>query len=270
MTFGVPDSQGIPEAYTSLTPIAEFNNASSVEAYLQAEGNIIAAIIVEPVPGNMGVVPPDPGFLHTLREMTKRWGVVLIFDEVISGFRLARGGAQEVYGIEADLTCLGKVIGGGLPVGAVGGKREIMDLLAPQGPVYQAGTLSGNPLATTAGVETLKLLRSPGVYDQLNRLGEMMASGLRQVLSDAGIRACVNQVGSMFTLFFGVDKVRDYASARQSDTQLFARYFQGMLNKGIYLPPSQFEAAFLSLAHTEADVEETLSAAKEVLQGMGS
>lgn len=270
MTFGVPDSTGVPEAYASLTLVAEFNDASSVEAYLQAEGNTIAAVIVEPAPGNMGVVPPDPGFLRILREATRRRDVVLIFDEVISGFRLARGGAQEVYGIEADLTCLGKVIGGGLPVGAVGGKREVMELLAPQGPVYQAGTLSGNPLATTAGVETLKLLRSPGAYDHLNRLGEMIASGLRQVLRDTGIRACVNQVGSMFTLFFGVDEVRNYATARQSDTQMFARYFQGMLDRGIYLPPSQFEAAFLSLAHTEADVQETLSAAKEVLQRMRS
>jgi glutamate-1-semialdehyde 2,1-aminomutase len=270
MTFGVPDSAGVPEAYASLTLIAEFNDTSSVETYLQAEGNNIAAIIVEPVPGNMGVVPPGPGFLPALREETRRRGIVLIFDEVISGFRLARGGAQEVYGVEADLTCLGKVIGGGLPVGAVGGKREIMELLAPQGPVYQAGTLAGNPLATTAGVETLKLLRSPGAYDRLNHLGEMMASGLRQVLHHTGVRACVNQVGSMFTLFFGVDEVTGYATSRPSDTQLFARYFRGMLDRGIYLPPSQFEAAFLSLAHTEADVEKTLSSAKEVLQGMQS
>ncbi len=168
------------------------------------------------------------------------------------------------------LTCLGKIIGGGLPVGAVGGKKEIMNLLAPQGPVYQAGTLSGNPLAVTAGVETLKLLNPSETYDRLNRLGEMMASGLRQLLRDSGIRACVGQVGSMLTLFFGVDEVTNYTTARQSDTQLFARYFRGMLDKGVYLPPSQFEAVFLSLAHTETDIEETLSAAKEVLQGMRS
>ncbi len=270
MTFGVPDSAGVPEAYTSLTLVAEFNDVPSVEAYLQAEGNNIAAIIVEPVPGNMGLVLPDPRFLQTLQEETRQRGIVLIFDEVISGFRLAQGGAQEVYGIEADLTCLGKVIGGGIPVGAVGGKREIMDLLAPYGPVYQAGTLSGNPLATTAGVETLKLLRSPGAYDHLDRLGEMMASGLRQAIQDVDIRACVNQIGSMFILFFGVDEVRDYAAASQSDTQIFAQYFRGMLDKGIYLPPSQFETSFLSLAHTEVDVEETLRAAKEVLSEIQS
>ncbi len=269
MTLGVPDSQGVPEAYASLTLVAEFNNISSVEAYLSSEGGAIAAVIVEPVPGNMGVVLPDRDFLLALREMTRKWGVVLIFDEVISGFRLARGGAQELYRIEADLTCLGKIIGGGLPVGAVGGKEEIMDLLAPEGPVYQAGTLSGNPLATTAGLETLKLLRSPESYGYLNRLGEMMASGLRQAARESGIEACVNQIGSMFTLFFGVGEVRDYPTARKSNTEMFSRYFQGMLRRGIYLPPSQFEAAFLSLAHTEADVEETLRAAKEVLREIG-
>src|SRR5712692_4707934 len=270
LTFSMPDSHGVPEAFASQTLVAEYNDLASVEAYLKAEPTAVAAIIVEPVPGNMGLVLPKLGFLDGLRALTRDYGVVLIFDEVISGFRVARGGAQEIYGIDPDLTCLGKVIGGGLPLAAVGGKRAIMDLLSPLGPVYQAGTLSGNPLAVTAGIETLKLVGSAGAYARLSELGSLMAEGLRKGLRDSGVMACVNQVGSMFTVFFGVDEVCDYASATRSDTRLFARYFQGMIDRGIYLPPSQFETAFISLVHSEAEVEETVAAAREVLASLRS
>jgi glutamate-1-semialdehyde 2,1-aminomutase len=270
LTLSLPDSQGVPEAFASQTLVAEYNNLRSVEAYLKAEPSAVAAVIVEPVPGNMGVVLPDPGFLEGLRALTRNYGVVLIFDEVISGFRLGRGGAQEIYGVDPDLTCLGKVVGGGLPLAAVGGKQPIMDLLAPLGPVYQAGTLSGNPLAVTAGIETLKLVTAPGAYDRLNELGTQMAEALQKAIRDTGLRACVNQLGSMFTVFFGVDHVRDLATATKSDTQMFARYFQGMSERGIYLPPSQFEAAFLSLAHSEAEIQETHAAAREVFKTLRS
>jgi glutamate-1-semialdehyde 2,1-aminomutase len=270
LTLSLPDSQGVPEAFASHTLVAEYNNLQSVEAYLTAEPSAVAAVIVEPVPGNMGVVLPDPGFLEGLRTLTQTYGVVLIFDEVISGFRVGRGGAQELYGIDPDLTCLGKVVGGGLPLAAVGGKQPIMDLLAPLGPVYQAGTLSGNPLAVTAGIETLKLALAPGAYDRLNELGTQLAEALRKAIRDTGIRACVNQLGSMFTIFFGIDQVRDSATATKSDTQMFARYFQGMIERGIYLPPSQFEAAFLSLAHSEAEIQETIAAAREVFKTLRS
>jgi glutamate-1-semialdehyde 2,1-aminomutase len=270
LTFSNPDSQGVPEAYASQTLVAEYNDLGSVEAYLKANLNAVAAVIVEPVPGNMGVVLPESGFLTGLRELTRDHGAVLIFDEVISGFRMARGGAQEVYGIDPDITCLGKVIGGGLPLAAVGGKRNIMDLLAPLGPVYQAGTLSGNPVAVTAGIETLKILSGPGTYDRLNALGTLLAEGLRQAIRDTGLTACVNQAGSVLTVFFGVDQVRDYASATQSDTQMFARYFQGMIERGIYLPPSQFEAMFISLAHGDAEIQETITAAKDVMTTLRS
>lgn len=268
LTFSNPDSQGVPEAFASQTLVAEYNHLESVEAYLQANKDAVAAVIVEPVPGNMGVVLPEPGFLSGLRALTRDHGVVLIFDEVISGFRMARGGAQEVYGIEPELTCLGKVIGGGMPLAALGGKREIMDMLAPLGSVYQAGTLSGNPVAVTAGIETLKLLAQPGTYERLNQLGTMLAEGLRQVLKDAGVTACVNQTGSLLTVFFGVSQVRDYATATRSDTKMFARYFQRMIERGIYLPPSQFEAMFISLAHGEAEIQETIAAAKEACKNI--
>ncbi|MGH7965552.1 MAG: glutamate-1-semialdehyde 2,1-aminomutase, partial [Candidatus Binatia bacterium] len=207
LTFGIPDSRGVPEAFATQTLVAEYNNLASVEAYLKADPEAIAAIIVEPVPGNMGLILPEQGFLADLHALTRAYGAVLIFDEVMSGFRLARGGAQELYGIDPDLTCLGKVIGGGLPLAAVGGKRAIMDLLAPLGPVYQAGTLSGNPLAVTAGIETLKLVASPAAYDRLNQLGAVMAEGLRKAIREGGTLACVNQMGSMFTLFFGIEQV---------------------------------------------------------------
>lgn len=264
LTLSLPDSHGVPEAYTSQTLVAEYNDASSVRAYLEADPEAVAAVIVEPVPGNMGVVLPEVGFLDALRDMTREFGVVLIFDEVMTGCRLAAGGAQEIFGIDPDLTCLGKVVGGGLPLAAVGGKATIMDVLAPLGEVYQAGTLSGNPLAVTAGLETLKLVHAPGAYARLNDLGSTLGEGFRDIIRETGIRACVNHVGSMFTVFFGVDHVRDYATATQTDTETFARYFQGMIEHGIYLPPSQFESAFISLAHTDDDIQATLRAARSV------
>src|SRR5215510_14024701 len=269
LTFSTPDSAGVPEAFASQTLVAEYNDLAGVEAYLQADP-AVAAVIVEPVPGNMGLVLPQAGFLAGLRALTRGYGAVLIFDEVISGFRVARGGAQEIYGIDPDLTCLGKVIGGGLPLAAVGGKRAIMDLLSPLGPVYQAGTLSGNPLAVTAGIETLKLVGSTGAYARLSELGTLMAEGLRKAIRDSGIVACVNQLGSMFTVFFGVDQVQDYTTATRSDTSLFARYFQGMIDRGIYLPPSQFETAFISLVDGEAEIEETIAAARQVFSSLRS
>ncbi len=270
LTLSLPDSKGVPEAFASQTLIAEYNNLASVEAQLSANPDTVAAIIIEPVPGNMGVVLPDPNFLAELRRLTVEAGVVLIFDEVMSGFRLARGGAQELYRIDPDLSCFGKVIGGGLPLAAVGGRRDIMDCLAPLGPVYQAGTLSGNPLAVTAGLETLKLMNAPGAYERLNEIGTRLAEGLRRAIRDAGVQACVNQLGSMITVFFGVEQVRDYTSAVSCDTAMFARYFHGMLERGMYIPPSQFEAAFVSLAHGEAEIDETVFAATQVMQQLGS
>ena len=265
LTFSLPDSQGVPEAFASQTLVAEYNDLASVEAYCKADPSGIAAIIVEAIAGNMGLIPPKPDFLSGLRKLTQEYGAVLIFDEVISGFRVGLGGAQGLYGITPDLTCLGKIVGGGMPLAAIGGKPEIMDLLAPLGPVYQAGTLSGNPLAVTAGIETLKLVSAPGTYERLNDLGTMMAEGLREAVRETGTVACVNQIGSMFTLFFGIDHVESYATATRSDTALFARFFQGMIAHGIYLPPSQFETAFISLLHSEAEVQETVATVKEVL-----
>ncbi len=270
LTFSQPDSRGVPEAFASQTLIAEYNNLASVEAQITANPDAVAAVIVEPVPGNMGLVLPEESFLADLRTLTKDTGVVLIFDEVMSGFRLARGGAQELYNIDPDLSCFGKVIGGGLPLAAVGGKSEIMDCLAPLGPVYQAGTLSGNPLAVTAGIETLKIMQNPGAYERLNETGSQLAEGLRKAIQDTGIHACVNQLGSMITVFFGVNAVNDYATAVSCDTKMFARYFHGMIERGIYLPPSQFEAAFLSLSHGEVEIEETVFASKEVMQTLES
>lgn len=264
LTLSLPDSHGVPEAYTSQTLIAEYNDAASVRAYLEADPEAVAAVIVEPVPGNMGVVRPEAGFLDALRDMTREFGVVLIFDEVMTGCRLAAGGAQEIFDIDPDLTCLGKVVGGGLPLAAVGGKATIMDVLAPLGEVYQAGTLSGNPLAVTAGLETLKLAHAPGAYERLSDLGSTLGEGFRDIIRETDIRACVNHIGSMFTVFFGVDQVRDYATATQADTETFARYFRGMIEHGIYLPPSQFESAFISLAHTDDDIQATLRAARSV------
>ncbi|MCY4442742.1 MAG: glutamate-1-semialdehyde 2,1-aminomutase [Deltaproteobacteria bacterium] len=258
-SFSLPDSAGVPESFTGQTLIADFNDVASVRNLVRENHQDLAAVIVEPVCGNMGVIPPEPGFLEALRELTREYGIVLIFDEVITGFRVARGGAQERYGVTPDLTCLGKILGGGLPVGAFGGRREIMSCLAPAGPVYQAGTLSGNPVTVTAGLATLKELAAPEVYRELEEKGRRLEEGLQGVL-DQGIRGTVNRVGSMLTLFLGPDRVGAPADARTSDRDRFARFFHGMLARGIYLPPSPFEALFVSLAHGEDDIAATVAA----------
>ena len=266
LTLGVPDSPGVPSALASLVITADFNDADGIRELLGARGDEIAAVIVEPVAGNMGVVPPLPGFLETLRRETAKTGTVLIFDEVITGFRLGWSGAQGRYGVTPDLTCLGKVIGGGLPLAAVGGRRDLMQLLAPVGPVYQAGTLSGNPLSVACGLATLKSLRdTPGAHDRLEELGALAEAALAGAAQAAGVPACVNRVGSMLTLFLGVRSVAGLNDALGASTERFGRYFRGMLAEGVYLPPSQFEALFVSLAHGEADVEQLGRAAATAL-----
>ncbi|MEW5804263.1 MAG: glutamate-1-semialdehyde 2,1-aminomutase [bacterium] len=263
-TLGIPTSGGIPNSLAQHTIALPFNDIDKVYRVLQEYRREIACIIVEPVPGNMGVVIPQKGFLENLRELAERHDIVLIFDEVMSGFRVAQGGAQELYNIKPDLTCLGKIIGGGLPVGAFGGKLEIMQYLAPMGPIYQAGTLSGNPLAMTAGMATLKLLSDPSLYDRLEEKSAALADGLLTAAKSAGLNVSMNRVGSMFTLFFTGENVTDYTGALRSDQEMFARYFQGMLEEGIYLPPSQFEAIFVSLAHSDEDIRRTIAAAQKV------
>src|SRR5438874_11100678 len=266
LTLGVPDSPGVPASVTALTWTAEFNDVAGVRDFLRARAQELAAVIVEPVAGNMGVVPPEPAFLEMLREETARAHCLLVFDEVITGFRVGWGGAQGRYGVTPDLTCLGKVIGGGLPLAAFGGRRDLMEQLAPTGAVYQAGTLSGNPLSVAAGLETLTKVREMrGAYERLEALGALAERGLVEAAHAAGVAACVNRVGSMLTLFLGVERVSDYDGARRSDTARFARFFRGMLEEGIYLPPSQFEAMFVSLAHTESDIERLAHAARKVL-----
>jgi glutamate-1-semialdehyde 2,1-aminomutase len=261
-TLGIPDSPGVPADLARHTLTAPYNDVTAVERLLEAHRGNLACVIVEPVAGNMGVVPPRSEFLGRLRELTNHYGIVLIFDEVITGFRVAYGGAQSRYGVTPDLTCLGKIIGGGLPVGAYGGPHKIMKLVAPEGPVYQAGTLSGNPLAVTAGIETLKRLKKPGLYRQLEEQGRRLSDGLSREAREAGVAVTLNRVGSMMTLFFAPGPVTDYASAKKSDTQAYARFFRAMLNQGVYLAPSQFEAAFLSTAHTAADLTKTVKAAR--------
>ena len=270
MTFGVPDSRGVPEAVASLTLVARFNDLAEIEARFAGEGEAIAAVIVEPVVGNMGLVRPDPGFLEGLRQITERYGALLIFDEVMTGFRLAWGGVQNTLGIAPDLTCLGKIVGGGLPLAAVGGRREVMQQLAPVGGVYQAGTLSGNPLAVSAGLATLDLLEPAGTYERLEGLGAELEAGLRAALQRHGVRGCVSRAGSMWTLFFGVDAVRDADAARRADTATFGRFFTAMLERDIYLPPSQFEAAFISLAHSDGDIALTVEAADAAIASLAS
>jgi len=264
-TFSIPDSAGVPEALAALTLTAPFNDLDAVKAIFAARGGEIAAVIVEPIAGNMGVVPPAPGFLAGLREVTRAHGALLIFDEVITGFRVAYGGAQELYGIRPDLTCLGKIIGGGLPVGAYGGRRDVMSQIAPLGSVYQAGTLSGNPLAVAAGLATLRQLADRGVYARLEALGQAVERGLRQAAQQAGVALTVNRVGSMLTGFFCPGPVSDYATARSANTKRYARFFHGMLRRGVFLAPSQFEAAFVSLAHTEADIAQAARAAEDAM-----
>ena len=266
-TFGLPDSPGVPQSLAELTAVLPFNNPEALKAEFDRRGNDIASVIIEPVVGNMGCVPPRAGYLELLRDVTKRSGTVLIFDEVMTGFRLARGGAQQRYGIQADLTTMGKVIGGGLPVGAYGGRAEIMNRVAPAGPVYQAGTLSGNPLAVAAGLATLRQLEHENPYAKLEQFGVRLERGLLEAAEKAGVRARVNRVGSMFTLFFTNQDVLDFESAKTSDTQQFNRFFNGMLKHGVYLPPSQFEAAFISATHTNADIDRTIDAATTALKG---
>lgn len=262
MTFGVPDSLGVPAALARQTISLPYNDSDAVRAAFQSIGKEIACLIVEPVAGNMGVVPPKLGFLEALREVTAARGSLLIFDEVMTGFRLGRGGAQALYRIQPDLTCLGKIIGGGLPVGAYGGARWIMEQVAPLGKVYQAGTLSGNPLAMRAGIETLRLLEDPGLYERLEARGKQLEEGLRELAAQAGIALQCQRVGSMFTPFFTKNAVFDYQTARAADTGQYADFFRAMLEGGINLAPSQFEAGFLSDAHTAADIGTTLVAAK--------
>ncbi|HEX5422012.1 MAG TPA: glutamate-1-semialdehyde 2,1-aminomutase [Candidatus Acidoferrales bacterium] len=267
-TFGISSSPGVPESLAQLTLNAPYNDLRAVEEIFRAHAKKIAAVIVEPVAANMGVVAPGAGFLEGLREITRREGALLIFDEVITGFRLALGGAQQVYSVTADLTTLGKIIGGGLPVAAYGGLRDIMEMVAPLGPVYQAGTLSGNPLAMRAGLATLPQLGTRNFYDALNKKADRLADGLRSALAESRIPGQVNIAGSLLTLFFAPDPIRDYAAAKKSDATRFAAFFREMLNRGIFLPPSQFEALFVSSAHSDADIDATISAAQASLRSL--
>ncbi|MBY0275208.1 glutamate-1-semialdehyde 2,1-aminomutase [Candidatus Binatia bacterium] len=263
-TFGVPDSAGVPADVSRLTSVVEYNDVAAMQEALET-GPPVAAVILEPLAANMGVVPPDPGYLEAIRRLTRDAGAILIFDEVISGFRVARGGAQELYGVVPDLTCLGKIIGGGLSVGAVGGRADLMDQLAPVGPVYQAGTLSGNPVACSAGVATLDLLTSES-YVALEKSSALLEAGLREAIASTGVHATVQRVGSLLTVFFGVDEVHDFRAASASDTGAFARFFRAMFERGVNLPPSQFEAWFLSLAHGASEIERIVEATRESLR----
>ncbi len=267
-TFGVPDSPGVPQDFAKLTLTATFNNLDSVKQLVSENSNQIACIIIEPVAGNMGTVPPQPGFLEGLRKLCTDEGIVLIFDEVMSGFRVAYGGAQEVYGVTPDMTTLGKIIGGGLPVGAFGGKKEIMALLSPSGGVYQAGTLSGNPLAMSAGIATLNLIKKPGFYQQLEEKSAYLAAGIAKAAKDAGYPVYSTRVGSMFCTFFTANVVTDWESAATSDTKAFATYFRGMLEEGIYLAPSQYETGFVSIAHSPDDLDRTIAAAGKCFKSL--
>jgi glutamate-1-semialdehyde 2,1-aminomutase len=268
-TLGIAECPGVPEALAALTLNVPYNNLHAVEKMFAKHKGQIAALIVEPIAANMGVVPPENGFLNGIREITRREGTLLIVDEVITGFRLRNGSVQELFGLEADLTILGKIIGGGVPVAAYGGRADLMDHVAPLGPVYQAGTLAGNPLAMRAGIAALKQLK-PGLYDTMKQLAEKLVSGLRAELAHARIPAQINAIGSLATIFFTAGPVRNYADAKRSDTKRYARFFREMLDRGIFLAPSQFEAAFISAAHTLADIDRTVAAARESLQTMAA
>ena len=268
-TLGLPDSPGVPAALAKNTITVPFNDASAVAAAFD-EHHDIAAVIVEPVVGNMGCVPPRPGFLEALRDLTRQHNALLIFDEVMTGFRLARGGAQELFNITPDITCLGKIIGGGLPVGAYGGSKELMRHIAPAGAIYQAGTLSGNPLAMTAGLLTLRRLKNQDIYSALEERTAQLCDGLSLAAEEAGIKTTVNRVGSMWTTFFATGPIEDWASANKSDRETFGRFFHAMLDNGVYLAPSQFEAGFVGLTHTSEVVEETIAAAKKAFQALRS
>jgi glutamate-1-semialdehyde 2,1-aminomutase len=267
-TLGLPDSPGVPKTTTNNTLTAPYNDLEAVKALFVENPDSIAGVILEPVVGNAGFIVPDAGFLEGLRELTKEYGSLLMFDEVMTGFRIAYGGAQEKFGITPDLTTLGKVIGGGLPVGAYGGRADIMAMVAPAGPMYQAGTLSGNPLAMTAGIKTLELLQRPGTYEYLDKVTKSLTEGLLKVARDAGHSVSGGHISAMFGMFFTGSPVHNYEDAKKADVAKFGRFHRGMLERGVYLAPSQFEAGFTSLAHTEADIERTLAAAKEVLEGL--
>ena len=265
LTHGVPTSAGVPESYAAETLVAAYNDAASVAELFAAWPNDIAAVIVEPVAGNMGVVPPASGFLNSLRSITEANGALLIFDEVITGFRVAYGGAQSLFGVTPDITTMGKIIGGGLPVGAYGGRRDVMEMVAPLGPMYQAGTLSGNPLAVAAGVATLKELQRPGTYERLEVSANRLTDGIAAAFSQVEIPASINRVGSMFTGFFNPGPVATLSEVEKSDTTTYGRYFHALLERGVYIAPSQFEAGFVSVAHTEADIDRTIVAVRDGL-----
>ena len=266
MAHGVPDSAGVTASFAQDTLIAEYNDLASVEEHVRAYPGQIACVIVEPVAGNMGVVPPAPGFLQGLRRLTEESGALLVFDEVITGFRVAYGGAQHIYDVSPDLTCLGKVIGGGMPVGAYGARREIMETVSPLGPMYQAGTLSGNPVAMAAGIATLDELKKPGRYEELESKAQRLEEGFRRAFAQAETPLRINRVGSMMTLFFSESRVTGWGSVSESDGDGFARFFHRMLEEGVYLPPSPFEAMFVSTAHGETDIDATIEAAARALR----
>lgn len=269
-TLGIAECPGVPQALAALTLNVPYNDLAAVDKVFAEQKDKIAAVIVEPVAANMGVVLPKGGFLKGLQEITKKNGALLIVDEVISGFRLQNGSAQPLLGVQGDLTTMGKIIGGGMPVAAYGGSAELMNNVAPLGPVYQAGTLAGNPLAMSAGIATLKELSKPGVYAKVEALGKRLVTGLRQALRDAGVKGQVNSIGSLSTLFFTAEAVNNYTDAKKSDTKLYARYFREMLNRGIFLAPSQFEAAFVSAAHAEKDIDQTIVAARDALKSISA
>jgi glutamate-1-semialdehyde 2,1-aminomutase len=267
-TLGLPDSPGVPKSVTISTLTAPYNDLEAVKQLFNENPGEIAGVILEPIVGNAGFIPPDGGFLEGLRVLTRENGALLVFDEVMTGFRIAYGGVQEKFGVIPDLTTLGKVIGGGLPVGAYGGRRDIMSMVAPAGPMYQAGTLSGNPLAMTAGIKTLELLQKPGTYEYLDKITKKLSNGLLQIAKETGHAACGGQISGMFGLFFTPGPVHNYEDAKKSDLAKFSRFHRGMLERGIYLAPSQFEAGFTSLAHTDEDIDKTLAAAREVMSSL--
>ena len=268
LTLGTPSSPGVPAGCTADTLVLEYNSVEQLAEVFAKRGDEIAAVILEPVVGNMGVVPPEPGFLETARELCTQSGTLLIFDEVMTGFRVAMGGAQQRFSITPDLTTLGKILGGGMPVGAYGGRADVMKTVSPAGPVYQAGTLSGNPVAMACGIATLKVLQKTNPYEKLEEMTTLLVNGLRQAAESAGLPHQAAQVGSMFTLFFNPDRVTSYAVSAKNDTERFAKYFHGMLERGVYLPCSQFEANFVSAAHSEEDINATIAAATEVLSSL--